>query len=246
MTAILSPSATSVSEPFRSTQQPYAWAASRAERACGRRPPSPRFQAGAELSGVGCDHCRGAPPRQCPRPGEVREGVGVEEDRRSTSRRIPSTSRRPSSPTPIPGPTTSADVLGELQNLLQRRGGHAPSSPSGTPWTSASVSSRSTGGAEPPRSRGYAAARPLRAPDDHHWGAGRVAGASDDEQGTRGVLVRGLGRARDLPLSESASVHTSEDSTSASGGMPMSAATSPACSRPGDTTPLPSPRARTP
>src|SRR3712207_75500 len=47
-----------------------------------------------------------------------------------------------------------------------------------------------------------------------------------------GSAVRGI-----FPLKESTSVQTSDASTSASGGMPISTATtSPACSRPGDTT----------
>src|SRR5215207_317974 len=104
---------------------------------------------------------------------------------------------------------------------------------------SASVSSRSTEGAAPSAVARKTMPQPvLSAPRTTIWGAPVVprepatTSRAPAEYLWAGSAVRGI-----LPLSESASVHTSEESTSASGGMPMStAATSPARSRPGEIT----------
>ena len=119
----------------------------------------------------------------------------------STSRRMPSTRRLPSSPVPVPGPITSADALPACaEYLLQSPRSHEPFIVFGDA-VDERLGERDVDGRGSALGGGEehdAAPRSLCAAHDHHGGSRHAAGASDDEQGARRVLVGRLGGARYL------------------------------------------------
>ena len=155
-----------------------------------------------------------------------------------TSRRIPPRAgglhpQRPSPAQPrVPMPP------GQLQNLLQRRGDHVPLFALGHAVDERLRELEVYRGAEPSEVARKTMPQPvLSAPRTTITGAPVVwrepatTSRVPAEYLCAGSAVRGIS-----PLSESASVHTSEDSTRPRGDADVMAATSPACSRPGDTT----------